>query len=423
MPRTFHRKWLGLFALTLIPGLASAQAAAPQTHTVRKGDTLWDLAKQYRGDPFLWPDLYRINTSVVEDPHWIYPGEVLSLAAGDSVKAVPATDTPEPPAPVAAAPDAGVPADSAVLTRAVAQASAAETTAVVDSSEAPAPTGDVPSDSGQPQQKTLAQLTAVSANQQGDEPGLFGPKRTKVLEESLKAYTHQPYRALRRSEFYSSGFLTENDNLPFGKVLGPVVPQQIRASSVNASALPYALVAIEAPRNATYQIGDTLLVVQVGAELGKHGNVVIPTGLAQVTDTVQGRYVASVVATYGPIRLGQRVLPAEKFTPSGEAHAVPVTDGVRATFLGGPGRADLKAPQMIVFLDKGRQDGVAAGDMFEIRRRAERLPDGRQLINDVMATLQVVHVREHTATARVLNVLSPDIAPGSDARQVAKLPS
>jgi LysM repeat protein len=420
MPRTFHRKWLGLFALTLLPGLASAQAAAPQTHTVRKGDTLWDLAKQYRGDPFLWPDLYRINTSVVEDPHWIYPGEVLSLNAADSVKAVPSTDTP---APVAAAPDSAVPADSAVLTRAVAQGPAADTAAVVDSSEAPAPTGDVASDSGEPRQKTLAQLTAVSANQQGDEPGLFGPKRSKVFEESLKAYTHQPYRALRRSEFYSSGFLTENENLPFGKVLGPVIPQQIRASSVNASALPYALIAIEAPRNATYQIGDTLLVVQVGPELGKYGNAVVPTGLAQVTDTVQGRYVASVVATYGPIRLGQRVLPAEKFTPSGEAHAVPVTDGVHATFLGGAARQDLKAPQMIVFLDKGRQDGVAAGDMFEIRRRPERLPDGRQLINDVMATLQVVHVREHTATARVLNVLSPDIVPGADARQVAKLPS
>jgi LysM domain-containing protein len=422
MLRTFHRKWLGWFALTLIPGLASAQAAAPQTHTVRKGDTLWDLAKQYRGDPFLWPDLYRINTSVVADPHWIYPGEVLSLTAADSVKAVPTADTPAPPAPVAAAP-AAVPADSAVLTRAVAEAPVADTTAVVDSSEAPAPTGDVPADSAEPQQKTLAQLTAVSANQQGDEPGLFGPKQSKVLEESLKAYTHQPYRALRRSEFYSSGFLTENDNLPFGKLLGPVIPQQIRASSVNANALSYALVAVEAPRNATYQIGDTLLVVQLGPELGKYGNVVVPTGLARITDTVQGRYVASVVAAYGPIRLGQRVLPAEKFMPSGEAHAVPVTDGIRATFLGGPNRQDLKAPQMVVFLDKGRQDGVAAGDMFEIRRRPERLPDGRQLINDVMATLQVVHVREHTATARILNVLSPDIAPGTDARQVAKLPS
>jgi hypothetical protein len=343
---------------------------------------------------------------------------VLSLAGGDSVKAVPTTDTPEPPAPIAQAA-----ADSAVLTRAVAEAPADTTVASVDTSAAPTPAADGQEAAADAPQQTLAQLTAVSANQSGGEQGLFGPKRAKMLEESLRAYKHQPYRALRRSEFYSSGFLTENQNLPFGKVLGPVVPQQIRASSANASALPYALVAIEAPRGATYQIGDTLLVAQMGPELGSHGDVVIPTGLAQVTDTVQGRYVASVVATYGPIRLGQRVLPAEKFLPSGEAHAVPVTEGVRATFLGGPNRQEMKAPQMVVFLDKGRQDGVAPGDLFEIRRRPERLPDGRQLINDVMATLQIVHVREHTATARLLNVLSPDIPPGADARQVAKLPS
>ena len=78
---------------------------------------------------------------------------------------------------------------------------------------------------------------------------------------------------------------------------------------------------------------------------------------------------------------------------------------------------------MAVFLNKGREDGVAPGDLFEIRRRAERLPDGRQLINEVMATLQVVHVRDHTSTGRLINILSPDIPPGTDARQVAKLPS
>src|SRR6476660_8984813 len=293
MPRMFHWKWLGLLALTLTPGLASAQAAAPQTHTVKAGDTLWDLAKQYRGDPFLWPDIYRLNTSVVEDPHWLYPGEVLSLAGGDSVKAVPATDTPEPPTPIAQ-----VAADSAVLTRAVAEAPA-------DTNGAPAPAADGQAMASDAPQETLAQLTAVSANQPGGEQGLFGPKRAKMLEESLRAYKHQTYHALRRIFFFTDAATTENQDLPFGKVLGPVVPQQIRASSANASALPYALVAIEAPRGATYQIGDTLRVAQIGPELGSHGDVVIPTGLARVTDTVQGRYVASVVATYGPIRLGQ----------------------------------------------------------------------------------------------------------------------
>lgn len=402
MPRTFHWKWVGLLALTLTPGLALAQTASPATHTVREGDTLWDLAKHYRGDPFLWPDIYRMNTSVVEDPHWIYPGEVLRLAGADTVPSVPTTDTPEPP-PVAVADSATVPETQADTGAPVTVAEAAP--------EAP--------------QETLAQLTAVSANEQSDQDqGLFGQRRTQnLMQESLKAYTHQPYRALRKSEFYSSGFLTEDQALPFGKVLGPTTPQQIRANSANASAMPYSTIAIEAPRGATYQIGDTLLVLQLGREIESHGEIVIPTGLAQIVDTVQGRYVGSVIATYGPIRNGQRVLPAEKFTPPGEAHAVPVTDGVRASFLGGPGRQDIKEPQMVVFLDKGREDGVAAGDLFEIRRRAQRLPDGRQLINDVMATVQVVHVRDHTATGRILNVLSPDIPSGTDARQVAKLPS
>jgi hypothetical protein len=412
-----HWKW-AVLALTLTPGLVLAQAAVPETHTVRKGDTLWDLAKQYRGDPFLWPDIYRMNTSVVEDPHWIYPGELLRLAGADSVHAVPATDTPEPP--IAAAADS-TPTDSATFARAAAEVP-------VDTMQTDAGQTDAgQTDAGQtdPGQQTLAQLTAVSANEQGgEEQGLFGPKRgARMMEESLKAYTHQPYRALRRSEFYSSGFLTENQKLPFGKVLGPTLPQQISANSANASALPYATIAIEAPHGASYQIGDTLLVVHMGPEIRGQGEVVVPTGLAQVVDTVQGRYVATIVATYGPIRNGQRVLPAEKFTPPGEAHAVPVTEGVKATFLGGNGRQDMKAPQMVVFLDKGREDGVAPGDLFEIRRRAERLPDGRQLINDVMATLQIVHVRDHTATGRLLNILSPDIPPGTDARQVAKLPS
>jgi hypothetical protein len=87
------------------------------------------------------------------------------------------------------------------------------------------------------------------------------------------------------------------------------------------------------------------------------------------------------------------------------------------------GRQVLKEPQMVVFIDKGREDGVAAGDLFEVRRRPERSSDGMIRINELMATMQIVHVRDHTATGVLLNVISPDIPPGTDVMQVAKLPS
>jgi LysM repeat protein len=65
-------------APTLVP--QSPPAEGEVRHVVKKGDTLWDIAKTYLKDPFRWPEVFQRNTDVVENPHWIYPGEVIRIA-------------------------------------------------------------------------------------------------------------------------------------------------------------------------------------------------------------------------------------------------------------------------------------------------------------------------------------------------------
>lgn len=57
---------------------------APRTYTVKKGDTLWDIASQFLAHPWQWPELWRRNTQL-NDPHLIYPGDILSIQIQDGV--------------------------------------------------------------------------------------------------------------------------------------------------------------------------------------------------------------------------------------------------------------------------------------------------------------------------------------------------
>lgn len=54
---------------------------APQTktYTVKKGDTLWGIAKKYYGNGAKYPTIYNANKGKIKNPNLIYVGQVFTI--------------------------------------------------------------------------------------------------------------------------------------------------------------------------------------------------------------------------------------------------------------------------------------------------------------------------------------------------------
>jgi len=58
---------------------------APDTYTVKRGDTLWHISGMFLKSPWRWPELWGMNLDQIRNPHLIYPGQLLVLEKIDGM--------------------------------------------------------------------------------------------------------------------------------------------------------------------------------------------------------------------------------------------------------------------------------------------------------------------------------------------------
>lgn len=77
MKRFLTGVFLGLLAWSSFAAV-ELKENHPNEYVVKKGDTLWDISGKFLKEPWYWPEIWQINPQV-ENPHLIFPGDVLRL--------------------------------------------------------------------------------------------------------------------------------------------------------------------------------------------------------------------------------------------------------------------------------------------------------------------------------------------------------
>ncbi len=393
--RVFAVLSVGLAGLAARPLPARAQGGEARTVTVKRGDTLWDLAKQHLGDAFLWPEIYRLNTGLIEDPHWIYPGQQLRLS--DTPVATPAPAAPvAPPTPAPAAPVAPpTPAPAAPVA-------------------APAPPAPEPVPA--PRQAAPRQSRGMTVFN----PAFNRPKKTS--RESLILGARQV--ALRSGEYIASpfmwapggptdgGYIQSSADIPGIDLTMDLRPIQSREQ-----------VFVVLPRGVQGVSGERFLVYRLGPVIAGQGQVVIPTGIVKVVDPrADGRARAELVQKFEDVFTGQHAtlldtlgLPVGKFPQR-------VEFGLATSVSWLYNEPVLPTTGQYLILSAGAKEGLAPGDQLSLRRDRPTPAQGMPLPDEEVAVAQVTRVTPWGASAIVVMQDQAGIIEGMRARVTAKMP-
>jgi hypothetical protein len=362
-----------------------------RTHTVKRGNTLWDIARMYLNDPFQWPEIYRYNRDVVEDPHWIFPGEVLRIPGAD-------TDAP---------------ADTTTVVAEADTTTGADTTAAdsVDYPRAPVRT---------------------------DGPTVFTPQGYPTRRVPSDVAEPEPEEdsipVVRAGQVISAPWVDRNGGPRDAGQLFRSRELTVVARSVDRG--PFQLfeeVLFTPPRGASARPGERYLAYHPGPIVDGLGQLMVPTGILEVVRAPErivgpGRDVAAVariVRLFGNMREPDRVIVLDTTLArvSGRPRPMLPQGAFTARVRWVVNEPVLPSVQALVVLDAPARAGVRVGDEFTIFEPRRRGAEGEPTLPETpIAVAQVLRVTPYGATAIVIGHDQPAIRAGARARISAKTP-
>lgn len=294
-------------------------------HIVKSGDTLWAISNKYLENPFLWKRLWEANTEI-KNPDLIYPGNRVIIIKGDEKTSI------------------VVERDGKRLelasTKGEAHPNATDGQEILKSDDAP---------------KEQKMLSTSEANKYVEES--VKKSKSAVVKENEKVEIKQKIK----TPLFT---LISEEEMKF---MGIIVDSKDNKLLFSYDDIIY----IKFTKKGNVAKGDLLTIVRDGGKIYDIvdkkkflGNQMYKVAELLILGEINELYESRIIKSYEPARIGYKIITYYALEKEVSSN-IPAKD-IRGLIIGSEVEQNIFSNNDIVYINRGRSDGVIDGDTFVV---------------------------------------------------------